>query len=499
MISDTQPNNRLESLTFRAGALVFLAWFIWSSWTHGGYEIEEWLLFYSIAVVCWQPMAHWLFAGASWVPAAELFFLLHFPYYVTPFVLRNEAFAELESSVRIKVGLSVILFLVVCRVFYRVPTNARSAFGRHGLILDRQINQRWRNEIAWGGIILWCLFTLCLLSDWLPDLGSYFNTVRSFVWTIGTLGIFVLWYENGCGRLVQFSKNCLIIVTALTLIFQVASGFLIGGAIQVSTIFLSIFYGSKKLPLKTMLATFAIFAFLHLGKADMRAQFWDPGANYSSELHTPLEITKFWVAASWKRLTTDQANDDQSASLIERGNLLNYVGRAVSTTPEFLPYMDGVTYGQTPMIFIPRFFWPEKPRASTPNETLAIYYGVQTPESVNVTAIGMGRISEAWANFGWVGVCIAGAVMGLILQIPTRLSAGYSPLHVRFLLSIPFIAFALALEECLGPALHVLSISLLWNGVVLWLASIPTAQDYNQQKSYRAARETKQNATLIES
>src|SRR6266550_2086085 len=91
-------DNYLHSLPFASGALVLLGWFFWQGRTVSDYQLEEWLIFYSIALLSWQPIAAWLTAEALWVPAAELFFLLHIPYYVAPFVRGDEKFVALEPG-----------------------------------------------------------------------------------------------------------------------------------------------------------------------------------------------------------------------------------------------------------------------------------------------------------------------------------------------------------------------------------------------------------------
>lgn len=466
----------IKSSTFGTGAVVLLGWFLWQGLTVAHHGIGERLVFYVIALLAWQPAAAWLKDGMRWIPAAELFFLLHIPYYVTPFVSSEEDSVGVEPEALLQVGLVILLFLLVCRCCYRVSDGAarRSSSGPAG-ILDREMNLKWGTQLAWGGVIGSSLWTVSLQQQWLSDLGSYFNTVRTVITSLGNIGLIILFYEMGRGRLEQVSKVGLIAITTLAVLFGLASGFLIGAIMLMAVVILAFFLGSRRLPLKVIMTLFALLAFLHAGKGDMRSEFWDEGRNYSVVSRSPLDIFGFWIAASWDRITTGSDSGQETPSLFKRGSLLNYVSLVVAETPNSRDYMAGLTYWQTAMIFVPRFLWPDKPRASTPDETLAIYYGVQTIESVEVTAIGLGRISEAWANFGWAGVIIAGAVMGLILRIPTRLSDGFSPLSPRFLLAGPFIGFGMNLEACFGSATHALSTGLVLTFACLWVISVPAA------------------------
>lgn len=473
---------------FMIGAVVLLGWFLWNVLKGVHHEYEGWVIFYVVALLSWQPASAWLTSGMRWLPAAELFFLLHLPYYVAPFVSGNKDRVEVGVAMQTEVGLVIALFLLGCRLCYRAPRGV--ATGRSGSsaagILGRQIGAKRGRQFAWEALIAWFLFTITIQQGWFPDFGSFFEIVRMLFASGGAIGTSILFFEMGGGRLDRTSKVCLIVVTVLTLLFALASGFLIDGAVQISIIILAFFIGRKRLPILAILVSAGVMAFLQAGKGDMRAEFWDKGNNYSSIPHNPVNIYQVWIGASWNRLATQDAAEEGAPSLLERGNLLRYLNLVVTQTPGLLPYMEGITYKQTATIFVPRFLWLERPRASLPDETLAIHYGVQTNKSVNSTAIGLGRICEAWANFGWAGVFTVGALMGLILQIPTRLSAGFSPRHFRFLLAVPFIMFAMNLEASLGYAIHALSHALVFSFVCLWVVSTPATRRRPIQQTRRA-------------
>jgi hypothetical protein len=330
-----------------------------------------------------------------------------------------------------------------------------------------------RQRFVWLGLISWFFFNLTLQQSWLPNLAEYFNTVRVIFSSIGVISIFVLFYEMGCKHLSGKAEVVLGILTTLTLLTSFASGFLIEGTIQAALAFVAFSIGRKKMPVAAMVVLLLILSFLHIGKGRMRAQFWEQGKNYGLVASNPLEIYRVWVVAAWEELLSGRAAEEKTSSLLERGNLLQFLSRVVAETPDTLPYLEGATYQQATANFVPRFLWPDKPRASASDETLAIYYRYQTLESVESTAVGLGRISEAWANFGWLGIGLISVVMGLLLRIPKQLSNGYSPTHFRFLLATSFISFALNLEGGLGPAVHALSQNLGISFIGLWFLSKP--------------------------
>lgn len=462
---------------FVVGAAVLLGWFLWQHRTiESHYSLIEWLVFYLIAILSWEPAAKWLREGGHWVPAAEVFFFLHLIFYVNPFLSGREEIIAIESGTRIKVGLAISLFLVACRSFYRIPQAISATPRTHQLaVLDRQLELGRKKELVWIGLAVWTLFNVGLQQNWFPNLGSYFNTVRTLISTIGNLSLFILFYDLGCGRLSKMSRYILLIMTILSMLVQISSGFLIGGGIQTATALMAFSIGKKKIPAFVLCVIMAVLSFLHAGKGDMRAEFWAEERNYSLSVHNPLDIYQFWIRASWNRITAAEGDDQGAQSLIERGSLLQYLSLVVNETPQSRPFMEGVTYFQAIAIFIPRFLWPDKPRATTSDDSLSIYYGLLTEETAESTSISLGRISEAWANFGWIGVVLVGALMGLILRIPTILSYGYAPQHFRFLLAVPFFLFAINHEMCLGPAIHSISQGLLASFATLWIMSKPAA------------------------
>jgi hypothetical protein len=105
-----------------------------------------------------------------------------------------------------------------------------------------------------------------------------------------------------------------------------------------------------------------------------------------------------------------------TGKLLERTSLFQIICLVVDNTPDRLPCLDGLTYGQIPGQFVPRFFWPEKPVAHISTYTLSIYYGLQRPEDTEKTTIAFGLLAEAYANFGFYGAGLLGAVFAFCLK-----------------------------------------------------------------------------------
>lgn len=472
MKSSVSVKKQIIARPFTVGTILLSVWFLWSFDSNEQYGISEWLVYYLIALIAWEPVAAWLREGGRWVPAAELFFLLHLQYYVSPFVNAKEEILELQPELRIKIGLVVAVFLAICRVTYyflhKVPGRARV---RNIEILNRPLDFGPKQYIVWVGLAIWTLFSVALQRGWLPDLGANFNLIRSFFSAVGTLSMFILFYEFGKGQLKRIATYCLLFVTMVSMFWSISTGFLVGATVQAAVSLVAFSIGRKKIPIPTLLILLAVLSFLHAGKMEMRYQYWDEGKNYSTTKRSVLEVYEFWMAASWKRITSNDSDEEKIPTIFDRGSLLQYLARVVDVSPDQLPYLNGNSYIDATAGFIPRFIWPDKPSANAANDSLSIYYGFQTEDGVLKTAVGLGILCEAWGNWGWFGVCLIGAVMGVILFIPNTLSINSSPTQFRFLLSVPFILFSINLEMLLGQSVQSLLQGVIASFLVLVLIS----------------------------
>jgi hypothetical protein len=135
--------------------------------------------------------------------------------------------------------------------------------------------------------------------------------------------------------------------------------------------------------------------------------------------------------------------------------------RVQQLTPEYIPYLGGETYALLPEYLVPRFLNPDKTFSQAGLALLNIRYGIQTREGVATTTIGWGIISEAFANFGYVGVVGTAVVFGLLTALFTRWSAGRPPLSLPTLLSVAALVTLTNLEADFGFLL-----SILWQALV---------------------------------
>ena len=85
----------------------------------------------------------------------------------------------------------------------------------------------------------------------------------------------------------------------------------------------------------------------------------------------------------------------------------------VRDTPEFVPFQGGWTIGYAFLAYIPRLIWAEKPDI-TQGQWVTDNYGAPTSDIVSQT--GPSWVGELFFNFGYPGVIIGMALIGLYFR-----------------------------------------------------------------------------------
>lgn len=167
-----------------------------------------------------------------------------------------------------------------------------------------------------------------------------------------------------------------------------------------------------------LLVAGAVLALLHLGKSEMRRLYWDPRTNEFRESQTRslLDLPSYyseWVGYSFDALDHRHQNEDHAPSTIfDRASLIQMICLSVSEVPDRKPYLLGESYIDIPAQVVPRFLWPEKPSSLLANIRLAVYFRLVAEDNALSVSIAFGPLAEAYINFGYVGVCLLGLIMG---------------------------------------------------------------------------------------
>lgn len=266
-----------------------------------------------------------------------------------------------------------------------------------------------------------------------------FSLVRAFVISSTTLSAFILGMQvsrpGSVGLKVAFwslfwlhflaLSASLILASTLTLVLATWAGRLLG---------------SGRIPWVSLVAILLAFQVLHSGKSEMRDRYWSLESGQFVGI-APTDYPSYFMewASLGLRSTPVLREDAADTSLLSRATLVQMLLYAQERAPETVPYLDGATIAIIPKLFVPRVFWPEKPRTHEGQVMLNVHFGRQDLESAQRTYINWGMLAEAYANFGMVGPVLLGIALGALLTATTRASAQAPVASLRFLLSAVFM------------------------------------------------------------
>jgi hypothetical protein len=206
---------------------------------------------------------------------------------------------------------------------------------------------------------------------------------------IEALACFVLSYRLGSGRLAGLKSLIFKLLLVALILFSLPSLMMISSMALVALAAFGYVSASGKVPWLSFGLAILTFAFLHLGKAEMRDRYWgdaDQG---------PVQPTAYpaffveWINASLDQFSAERKHEeDEKSSLLERASLMQLL-LYEQTLSSSVPFLYGDTYVIVPQLLIPRILTriSRRPRGDhRPN----IHYGFQTREETETTTIGFG-------------------------------------------------------------------------------------------------------------
>ncbi len=320
-------------------------------------------------------------------------------------------------------------------------------------------------------IFLAGLFTLSLVGGWLSMPQSVFSIVRAALFGLSSVGIFVLAYRWGRRELSEPERAWYAFALTVYLVSQSMTLFLVGAIVAALLATIAYAVGRRHMPWRWALVMLALFSVLHLGKSEMRQQYWYP-APQAVQLWDYPSFMLEWLAEGVKSAVAP-SNAEATQPLFERLSLVHLLLKVQQESPERIPHLDGRTYSVIPGLLVPRALDPDKLAAHEGTRILNIHYGLQSPEEVEDTTIGWGLVNEAAANFGLAGVMALAIVLGALYGWVTRFAVGMPVLSLRTLVAITFLAFAAQTEFTAGVYVSALFQSL----VVLFAMSFLLMSD----------------------
>ena len=262
---------------------------------------------------------------------------------------------------------------------------------------------------ALGACALW---HVALTATWIHLPAGVASIASAILIAVEALTCFVLSYQLGKRKLSRQVRLTFFLLLGAMLIAILPNLLLITAMSLLAITCMAYVFASKKLPWLVMSLAMGAFAFLHLGKAEMREKYWhDDEAPAMTPARYPAFLVE-WIETSMQAIHRSKDDEARGESLLERSSLMHWLLYFQARTPREIPYLNGATYAAIPRMFVPRIFDPEKPMSSEAGDLIAVTYEIQTREGTETTHLAFGLLDEAFANFGFVGMAGLGILLG---------------------------------------------------------------------------------------
>ncbi len=369
-------------------------------------------------------LGSWAWSRGLGLPLLPLFIGQQALIYGLPVALRQKTVTELAPDTVTKSGLAIGLFLVCVAVGGTLgkswtlsrPSRGNIALGKGG---GRSLSLAY---MLLGVALLFHLATRTgLMEKMLPGpLMGLFPVIRTFAGAASMLGAML--GGMAVGRCATHVRNWIYwalvliigILSVADILLSAASGLVLSAGVGLAL-------GRGRIPWKFLAVSFCIVGFLNQGKFVMRDRYWNETSNMTST--TLLMLPQFygeWTAASSELLfsgETSQETDDGQSILERVDSFQNMTFVVESIVQRKIRTLNGETYTLIPPLFIPRIFWPDKPRVHEGQILLNLHFGRQgSVEQTEKTYIAWGLLPEAIGNFGlWLGPIVMGVLFGVVM------------------------------------------------------------------------------------
>lgn len=393
------------------GCLALMAGIAWAFYA-GDMNLQT-LLGIGIFVLSSLPALAWASKRHTWFPAFEISMLTCIPFYAVPLFKNSAELAVYDNSIQVKASLLVLLYTVFANLGFAGVRHAGHSPSWATETLLPQSALRW---IPFGIFMNVVYAYISSFQHIIPT--DIEGSLRALFFGIGTMSTFILARLWGLGILTRQQAAFFVISLTSYLVMVISSLYLIGGISMLALAFISYSSAKRKIPWIALAVVGAIVALLHLGKPEMRRLYWDPLTNEykGSQERSLLDLPSFyaeWVEHSFEALDHGGKNEGSAPSTIfDRASLIQMICMSVSEVPDRKPYLLGESYVDIPAQVIPRFLWPEKPSSLLANIRLAVYFRLVSEDNVSSVSIAFGPLAEAYINFGYIGVCLLGLLMG---------------------------------------------------------------------------------------
>ena len=279
---------------------------------------------------------------------------------------------------------------------------------------------------------------------------TLFNILGKAVLGLSFLGIFMLAYRAGSGKMGQWKVRLFFIVLCLNIV-SAAAGLILKTSLTLFMLSTFAFVvGGRRLPLLPVILGIVLLLPLHHGKHAMRHKYWEGPGHFVQPWEYPAwfaEWRDYSKEAQNRELSRYEAPAEEGESFLERSSVIHMLMLAQEKIPQDYPYLKGETYSYVPILIVPRALIKDKPVSHIGTHTLNVHIERQTWEQTDKSTIAWGLLPEAYANFGWLGAVVVGTFLGFFYGSMTAISVGTSAFSTRSMFTVLILSFALASTE----------------------------------------------------
>lgn len=408
----------------------------------------------------------WRTAGVG-LPIVPMLALQNLIAYGLPIIVSNESVMGYRPTDMTSAGTEVFVFSAALAVSWRLGMQFFSASSTRSYALrgfeGRNLGRLVRIAFGLAGTatlyaLLGSLGLLDRVFSALPQ-GSY-SIVSALVSAASACGFFLAAMVLGKGGMTGLQPAVFWLMLAFNCYISATSLLLSSSVTYIISVFVGLFWSTGRVPWRYLVIVSSAFAFLNLGKIEMREHYWSLEEGEPATIITLADTPEYyqeWIAASYGALlgAEDTSRSASMTALSGRGqdvksgqSLLNRINSLQNILfvidamqSNRIPPLGGATYALIPPLMLPRVFWPEKPRTHAGQILLNVHFGRQDIRSTFQTYIAWGLIAEAYGNFGPItGSALIGVILGFLLAWLEKFTAP------KLLLSLEgFLAFALLL------------------------------------------------------
>jgi len=401
-----------------------------------------------IGIAALIPSYLWVSGRALGLPIFPIFTLTYLWTYALQILSKHPIVSKYSPDQQFKSSFTVVLFLAIATIFWYSQVSKAPPQPKSYRAFQSSKSKTYFLVILFlGG-----LFTMAVLGGWFHVLGlggGSFALIRGLILGLVTLAVFTLsvfWSSQ------QLSRQEVVLFISLLytyIISNAASLLLVGSMSILATHFIAIIVSRGKIPWKMIAISLTLFSILHIGKGEMRKNYWGQSqASFVQPWQYPRYFSQ-WLGYSFENLmgTLDQPNQQ---SISERLGLMHILLMTETRTPHEITFLKGETYKIIPQLLIPRIFNENKIRSHEGTYILNIHYGMQRREDTFTTTIGWGLLNEAYANFGVFGCMGLGLILGWFYGRVTQMTIHSPPSSFQYLFGVLVLGFAIQTEFSAG-------------------------------------------------